>query len=109
MRRRILCLNLNLFFLASVVSAQTPAVKVCVTQDNDDGYDALRPAQEIASRKLADGTRVGVVAVTPGAPSPDWERLADRPAIAHPVGECCGKEGEGTRPRNLTPRMRLQH
>ena len=42
MRRRILCLNLNLFFLASVVSAQTRAVKVCVTQDNDDGYDAPR-------------------------------------------------------------------
>ena len=79
MRRRILCLNLNLFFLASVVSAQTPAVKVCVTQDNDDGYDALRPAQEIASRKLADGTRVGVVAVTPGAPSPDWQRLLTDP------------------------------
>lgn len=84
MRRCLFWLTLNLLSLVTLVGAQTNAVKLCVAQDNNDGYDALRLAQQLWSRKLADGTTLAVTALTVGMPSPEWERrLTDANSPVH--------------------------
>jgi hypothetical protein len=77
MRKHHLWLCIILLFAAPELSAQTSLLKVCVSQDGE-GYDALRLARELSSRKQESGSPIAVVAITGKVLSAREEReLAD--------------------------------
>ena len=81
MRKHHLWLCFILLFAAPELSAQTSLPKVCVSQDGE-GYDALRLARELSSRKLESGTPLAVVAMTRKVLSSQEEQeLADRTSL----------------------------
>jgi hypothetical protein len=81
MRKHHLWLCFILLFAAPELSAQTSLLKVCVSQDGE-GYDALRLARELSSRKLESGTPLAVVAMTRKVLSSQEEQeLADRTSL----------------------------
>lgn len=68
-------LSIILPLAALAVCAQTPSRTVCIMQ-NDEGYDALRLARQLVSRKLDNGGFLRVVTITGKTLPPDEERLA---------------------------------
>lgn len=73
MRAWSLWLGLILLFETPGLSGQSNPGKVCVSQE-DEGYDALRLAQELSSRKLESGASLAVVAITGKALSAEDEK-----------------------------------
>jgi hypothetical protein len=63
MRKRFVWLGLILILRASGLAAQANPVKVCIIE-LDEGYDALRLARQLSSRKLESGAPLVVVAIT---------------------------------------------
>lgn len=77
MRKQGVWLSFILLLPASKLSAQANPLKLCVSQD-DEGYDALRLARELSSRKLRSGAPFTMVAITEKALSAEDEhKLAD--------------------------------
>lgn len=68
-------LSVILPLAALAVCAQTPSRTVCIMQ-NDEGYDALRLARQLVSRKLDNGSFLRVATITGKTLPPDEERLA---------------------------------
>ena len=76
MRTSSLLLSFTFLFAASARSSQANTVKLCVSQDAE-GYDALRLARELSSRKLKSGVSLAVVAITERAlPAEEQRNLA---------------------------------
>lgn len=71
---RQLWLSFILLLPASGLSAQTSSLKVCVSQDAK-GYDALRLARELSSRKLESDASLAVVVMTGKALSAEDEKV----------------------------------
>jgi hypothetical protein len=69
-----LWLSFILLFEAPGLSGQSNPVKVCVSQEAE-GYDALRLARELSSRKLESGASLTVVAITGKALSAEDEQV----------------------------------
>lgn len=67
-------LSFILLFEAPGLSGQSNPVKVCVSQEAE-GYDALRLAQELSSRKLESGASLAVVVMTGKALSAEDEKV----------------------------------
>jgi hypothetical protein len=63
MRKRLVWLGFVLIFEASGLYAQVKPLKVCIYQ-YDEGYDALRLARQLSSRKLESGAPLAVAAIT---------------------------------------------
>jgi hypothetical protein len=63
MRKRLVWLGFVLIFGASGLYAQVKPLKVCIYQ-YDEGYDALRLARQLSSRKLESGAPLAVAAIT---------------------------------------------
>lgn len=74
MRTHILSLSIIPLFAASGLPAQTNALKLCISQDAK-GYDALRLARELSSRRLEGGISLTVVAITEKLLSADDEQV----------------------------------
>jgi hypothetical protein len=53
---------------------------VCVFQDSE-GYDAIRLAQQLTSRKLSDGASLAVVAITGKLLDAEWEHYLAAPEM----------------------------
>jgi hypothetical protein len=77
MRKHCFWLSFVLLFAASKFAAQTNPLKVCISQDGE-GYDALRLARELSSRKLESGVSLAVLAIKGKALSAEEEhKLTD--------------------------------
>lgn len=74
MRRHSLRLSFLLLFTLSRLCAQTSSPKVCV-YEGAEGYDALRLARELSSRKLRSGASLAVVSITGKALSAEAEQV----------------------------------
>ena len=79
MRKRWLCLSFILLLGGSRLSAQANPLKICVSESGE-GYDALRLAGELSSRKMQSGAALAVVAITEKALSAEEERKLANPA-----------------------------
>ncbi|HXN65398.1 MAG TPA: hypothetical protein VN862_08705 [Candidatus Acidoferrales bacterium] len=74
--KRVVCMAIILMCGASALYAQI-SLKVCISEDAE-GYDAIRLAQELSSRKLKDGRSFSIVAITrKSLPSVMEKQLAD--------------------------------
>jgi hypothetical protein len=80
MRPKMPWLGLSLLFATSLASAQTKPLKVCVFQESE-GYDAIRLAQQLTSRKLSDGASLAVVAITGKLLDAEWEHHLAAPEM----------------------------
>jgi hypothetical protein len=77
MRTHILRLSFVLVFATSGLFAHSTPLKLCVSQDSE-GYDALRLARELSSRKLKSGAFLAVVVISTHELSTEEEhKLAD--------------------------------
>ena len=80
MRTRRLYVSFFFLFATSGISAQSNPLKICVSQD-DEGYDALRLARELSSRKLKNGAAFAVVAITGKVLSAEEEQKLTHPGL----------------------------
>lgn len=61
-------------------SAQTHSLSVCIAQDAE-GYDALRLARQLSSRRLANGDSLSVVVITTKGLPAEEERVLTKQGI----------------------------